>query len=73
MLHANTCPSCTDKLGRGTKHVHSFRYKYQPCMRKKIFLLNTNMKDRFEEIKAQNVRMKDTHKSKLGDNKQKKK
>lgn len=42
-------------------------------MEEKIFLLNTNMKDRFEEIKAQNVRMKDTHKSKLGDNKQKKK
>ena len=42
-------------------------------MEEKFFLLNTNMKDRFEEIKAQNVRMRDTHKSNLGDNKQEEK
>lgn len=42
-------------------------------MEEKFFLLNTNMKDRFEEIKAQNVRMRDTHKSNLGNNKQEEK
>lgn len=37
--------------------------------KKKNFLWNTNRKDRFEKIETQNIRIKDTDKRDLGDDK----